>query len=79
MLSMKNVSKWFVAAAVPAALVVYYTFALPGASQADSNSSDAITQQQRADAPLVTGLPDFTLLVERYGPSVVNVSVTGST
>lgn len=79
MLSMKNVSKWFVAAAVPAALAVYYTFALPGASQADSNSSDAITQQQRADAPLVTGLPDFTLLVERYGPSVVNVSVTGST
>jgi serine protease Do len=27
-------------------------------------------------APLVTGLPDFTGLVERYGPAVVNVKVT---
>jgi serine protease Do len=27
-------------------------------------------------APLVTGLPDFTALVERYGPAVVNVKVT---
>jgi serine protease Do len=26
-------------------------------------------------APLVTGLPDFTALVERYGPAVVNVMV----
>ena len=26
-------------------------------------------------APLVTGLPDFTQLVERYGPAVVNVQV----
>jgi serine protease Do len=26
--------------------------------------------------PLVTGLPDFTALVERYGPAVVNVQVT---
>src|SRR5690606_24756053 len=25
--------------------------------------------------PLVTGLPDFTALVERYGPAVVNVRV----
>ncbi|MEO6081220.1 MAG: Do family serine endopeptidase [Steroidobacteraceae bacterium] len=27
-------------------------------------------------APLVTGLPDFTALVETYGPAVVNVQVT---
>lgn len=27
-------------------------------------------------APLVTGLPDFTRLVETYGPAVVNVQVT---
>jgi serine protease Do len=27
-------------------------------------------------APMVTGLPDFTSLVERYGPAVVNVQVT---
>ena len=76
MLSRKIVSKWFIAAALPAAVAVYYTFALPGASQADSNTSDSIAQQQDADAPLVTGLPDFTRLVERYGPSVVNVAVT---
>jgi serine protease Do len=29
-----------------------------------------------ATAPLVSGLPDFTALVERYGPAVVNVQVT---
>ena len=29
-------------------------------------------------APLVTGLPDFTTLVDQYGPAVVNISVTGS-
>ena len=29
-----------------------------------------------AAAPLVQGLPDFTALVDRYGPAVVNVQVT---
>jgi serine protease Do len=29
-------------------------------------------------APLVSGLPDFTALVDRYGPAVVNISVSGS-
>ena len=29
-----------------------------------------------ASAPVVTGLPDFTALVEHYGPAVVNVQVT---
>ena len=29
-----------------------------------------------AAAPLVTGLPDFTALVDHYGPAVVNVQVT---
>jgi serine protease Do len=29
-------------------------------------------------APLVTGLPDFTALVDTYGPAVVNVKVTAS-
>src|SRR6478736_7687644 len=27
-------------------------------------------------APVVTGLPDFTALVDHYGPAVVNVQVT---
>ena len=30
------------------------------------------------NAPLVTGLPDFTLLVERVGPAVVSIEATGS-
>jgi serine protease Do len=30
-----------------------------------------------ADAPLVRALPDFTALVERYGPAVVNVEAVG--
>jgi serine protease Do len=29
-----------------------------------------------ASTPVVTGLPDFTALVERFGPAVVNVQVT---
>ncbi len=78
MMSTKNLSKWIVAAALPAAVAVYYTFALPGASQAGPESANTISQHQADDAPLVTGLPDFTRLVERYGPSVVNVAVTGA-
>ena len=50
--------------------------ALPGASKAEPSSSAQTTEQQSTDAPLVTGLPDFTRLVEKFGPSVVNVSVT---
>ena len=30
------------------------------------------------DVPLVTGLPDFTQLVERVGPAVVNIEATGT-
>src|SRR5687767_9465087 len=48
-----------------------------------SNSTAAPAPQSAAPAaaavttaPLVTGLPDFTALVERYGPAVVNVQVT---
>jgi serine protease Do len=78
MLSTKMISKWFVAAAVPAVVAVYYSFALPGASQAGPKTADTISQEHAADGPLVTGLPDFTRLVERYGPSVVNVAVSGS-
>jgi serine protease Do len=34
------------------------------------------TAVQAPATPMVTGLPDFTALVERYGPAVVNVQVT---
>ena len=33
---------------------------------------------QAIEAPLVTGLPDFTQLVEKVGPAVVNIEATGS-
>jgi len=78
MVSRKTLWSWFIAATIPAAVAVYYTLALPGPSQAEPHRPETGSQQQTTEAPLVTGLPDFTRLVERYGPSVVNVSVTGS-
>ncbi len=38
-------------------------------------TAPAIAAAAVTTAPLVTGLPDFTALVERYGPAVVNVQV----
>ncbi len=76
MLLRHRVSKWMMAAAIPAIVGIYYAFALPGPSQAQPQTAGATIQQPSDDAPLVTGLPDFTPLVERFGPSVVNVSVT---
>jgi serine protease Do len=76
MVSRKSFWKWAIAAVIPAAVAVYYTLALPSASKAEPHDSATVTQTQPNNAPLVTGLPDFTRLVERYGPSVVNVSVT---
>lgn len=77
MLLRQKFSKWIMAAAIPAFVGIYYAIALPGPSQAQPQSADANIQQPSAETPLVTGLPDFTPLVERFGPSVVNVSVTG--
>src|SRR5690606_6439858 len=45
--------------------------AVPVAAQAVATPPAAAAPVQ----PLVTGLPDFTILVERYGPAVVNVRV----
>jgi serine protease Do len=78
MVSRKAIWKWGVAAVIPVAMAVYYTFALPGASKAEPRTTDQTSQQQTTDTPMVTGLPDFTRLVETFGPSVVNVSVTSS-
>jgi serine protease Do len=38
-------------------------------------SLPAITTPARSAAPVVTGLPDFSQLVQTYGPAVVNISV----
>jgi serine protease Do len=49
----------------------------PAATAAPATQSSAATASASADsAPLVRGLPDFTALVERFGPAVVNVQVT---
>ena len=41
-----------------------------------SASPAAPVSAPAASTPVVTGLPDFTVLVERFGPAVVNVQVT---
>ncbi|HEY2630032.1 MAG TPA: DegQ family serine endoprotease [Usitatibacter sp.] len=44
-------------------------------SHAQAETAPVRTAQS---APLISGLPDFTPLVDRYGPAVVNISVSGS-
>lgn len=54
----------------------------PAAAQPAASSSVVTAAAAEAinapNAPLVTGLPDFTLLVERVGPAVVSIEATGS-
>jgi serine protease Do len=57
--------------AVPPVEPAVGTAMLPVAAQAVATPPVAAAPVQ----PLVTGLPDFTALVERYGPAVVNVRV----
>ncbi len=73
-----SIGKWILAAAVPALFGVYYAIALPGHTSAQAGNPQTSAQATTAEEPLVTGLPDFTQLVERYGRSVVHVSVTGT-
>jgi serine protease Do len=47
----------------------------PGAGNTDGSTSTA----RGASAPAPAALPDFTDIVQRYGPAVVNVSTTGAT
>jgi serine protease Do len=48
----------------------------PGASAPAAAPAKAAAAAPSSDAaPLVKGLPDFTALVDRYGPAVVNVAV----
>lgn len=55
------------------------TTVLPiGAGQPSTPATVATASAQAIEAPLVTGLPDFTQLVERVGPAVVNIEATGS-
>ena len=40
-----------------------------------TTAAAAVEAPSAANAPMVTGLPNFSTLVERYGPAVVNVTV----
>ncbi|MEO8316149.1 MAG: trypsin-like peptidase domain-containing protein, partial [Pseudomonadota bacterium] len=46
------------------------------AAPAASSAASVVAAAAVTTAPLVTGLPDFTELVEHYGPAVVNIEVT---
>ena len=60
------------------ALLGVLAAALPAACTAQQSPSVAAAASQAVTpptaAPIVTGLPDFTRLVERVGPAVVNIS-----
>lgn len=69
------------AAATAAATVVLPIGAghsAPVALPMAASSPTVATAAQAIDAPMVTGLPDFTQLVERVGPAVVSIEATGS-
>ena len=78
MLLKRRIGKWILAAMVPALLGAYYAITLPGATRAQARAPETTAQDSTDEVPLVTGLPNFTELVERHGPSVVHVSVTGT-
>lgn len=78
MLFKRRIGKWILAATMPALLGAFYAFTLPGTTPAQARTPDESVQVSPDEMTLVTGLPNFTRLVERYGPSVVHVSVTGT-
>ncbi|MDX1803117.1 MAG: DegQ family serine endoprotease [Alcanivorax sp.] len=57
-----------------AALVVLFATTLLAACNEHQKPTQAQSRAQDNQAPLVTGLPDFTKLVEKEGPAVVNIS-----
>lgn len=48
-----------------------------GQSSAPASQITVATAAEAIDAPLAIGLPDFSQLVERVGPAVVNIEATG--
>ncbi len=63
------------AVAVPAS-ALYFSGAVSRASAAHVQAQ-VTGAPEPAPVPMVSSLPDFRVLVERYGPAVVNVSVRG--
>jgi serine protease Do len=68
------------AIAVAAALGVGYLFGGRDASAASDGGAAAVQQAPPgvAEAPATAALPDFSGIVQRYGPAVVNVSTTSA-
>lgn len=52
--------------------------AAPPAASVTSSHAGIAAAAEAIDVPMVTGLPDFTQLVERVGPAVVNIEATGA-
>ena len=83
---MKPMLRTFLIVSATAAATAAATTVLPiGAGQPATISSApgavaavAAEAINAPNAPLVTGLPDFTLLVERVGPAVVSIEARGS-
>lgn len=66
------------AAVSVAATTILPITASPSAAPAMASQVAVATGAEAISAPLVTGLPDFSQLVERVGPAVVNIEATGS-
>jgi serine protease Do len=73
MQSIQGLRKLIAAALLPALVGAFYVLAFPG-----NKHAGAAVEEKASPAQIVTGLPDFTRLVELYGPAVVNVSVSRS-
>src|SRR5215469_12635480 len=58
------------------ALTASAATAPPVAAASASGASGAPASASAAESPVVRSLPDFSTLVDRYGPAVVNVEVT---
>ena len=78
MLLKLRTEKWVLAAIAPLLFGAWYAISLPGVTPALAETPEPGVEARTNETPLVTGLPDFTKLVERYGSSVVNVSATGT-
>ncbi len=66
------------AVATAAATTVLPITATQSSAATPVSNATVATAAEAISAPMVTGLPDFTQLVERVGPAVVNIEATGS-
>ncbi len=67
-----------VAVTATATSILPITASPPAVPAAATSHAALATAADAISVPLVTGLPDFSQLVERVGPAVVNIEATGS-